>query len=146
MAIDPTLSAVNQEGSVRKYINETVGADGFRIVTQVQQVDFEKLARDHGGWITVELGASKIQPKMPIVLLVTLCARGNDSNLKMAQMIDSVREHLAPGTIFPLYDLSTRSQISGFMVDEVLEGVTLPQPGGGFNRTETVVLRVGVVC
>lgn len=151
MALDPTLSVVNLRGSVRKYIYEGLGkhhALGYQyeIITETEQADFDALQRVTEKWFVLEFGATKIRPKMPVMLALTACARGNDSPYQIESMIDAARDVLAPGTIFPLYRLDTQARISGFMVDEFLEGPTIAQPGGGFNCTISILMRVGVVA
>lgn len=151
MALDPTLSVVNMRGSVRKYIYEGLGkyhAQGYQyeIVTETEQADFDALQRTTGQWFVLEFGASKIRSKMPVMIALTACSRGNDSPYQIEAMIDAARDLLAPGSIFPLYRLDTHARISGFLVDEFLEGPTVAQPGGGFNCTITIMMRVGVVA
>ena len=151
MALDPTLSVVNLRGSVRKYIYEGLGkhhALGYKyeIVTETEQADFEALQLVTTQWFVLEFGTTKIRPRMQVMIALTACARGNDSPYQIEAMVDAARDVLAPGTIFPLYRLDTKERISGFMVYEFLEGPTIPQPGGGFNCTISISMRVGVVA
>lgn len=151
MALDPTLSVSNMRGSVRKHIYEKIGkyhvlGYQYEIVTETEQADFDALQRTTGQWFVLEFGTSRIKPKMPVMITLTACARGNDSPYQIEAMIDAVRDVMAPGTIFPLYRFDTQAIISGFMVDDVMEGPTVPQPGGGFNCVITIMMRVGVVA
>jgi len=143
---DKTLKSKHQRLSIEKYVAETIGDEGgagFRVISAPQQVDFEALRLS--GWITVEIGLVHIKPKMDIVVLLTCCARGNDSDDKLDTMRDAVRDAFAPGSIFPHYNTDTHEVIGGFMVGETFEGPAIEQPGGGWNVTYTVTLNVGVV-
>lgn len=145
---DKTLKSKYQRLSILKYLYETVGDEGgagFHIITNSQQYDFEALKSSYGGWIMTEVGLGVIKPKMTVVMLITCCSRANDSEDQLDTMKDSVRDAFAPGTIFPHYDTDNQVRVGGFIVHDCMEGPAVEQPGGGFNVTYTVVLKVGVV-
>lgn len=147
MAVEPTLNPRFHRQSLWKYLYESMGPDGdqYHLVDD-PNIDYEVMVQSgHLSWVTMEIGASEIQPKMPVAMLLTMCSRA-DLPTSLDLMLGSARYWFEPGTKIPLYDMVTRQKIGAFMVDRFLEGPRLNRPGGGQDITCTILMRVGVVC